>query len=336
MMMVQSSTDVDSSEDEQQQQLSIDHFSVKVIRPCMREQEEAETVVIQLSIELAGYRKTDMYATTIELTGCTQWYGSENMCNLLADHSYELFHSDGGESSSSSDGLIYHPNPFRMIELGSGMGRAGLMAMKLMLYEGCRDATCILSDGEDEVVALLEHNYHRNFGTEHKHTAADTGCYNNIIPSLSCSCLKLVWGDEEVLRGLLEEFPSGFDLIIGCDLIYGSDALSKLQALVYTVSVLLARREEDVATPIGDSTAAATKAVFAVRSRPSFFFAVTRRDLSFFSGEAFELLLQRHALTARCYLDEYTFDIFDNQVDLTSMFWRDTIVVITRVQLKVV
>lgn len=330
MMMVQSSTDVDILEDERQQQLSIDHYSVKVIR---REQED---VVTQLSIELAGYRKTDMYATTIELTGCTQWYGSENMCNLLADHSYELFHSNGG--GSSSDGLIYHPNPIRMIELGSGMGRAGLMAIKLMLYEGCRDATCILSDGEDEVVALLENNYHRNFGTEHTLTTADAGCYSN-TPSLSCSCLKLVWGDEEVLRGLLEEFPSGFDLIIGCDLIYGSDALSKLQALVYTVSMLLARREEDVATPIGeaqDSTAAATKAVFAVRSRPSFFFAVTRRDLSFFSGEAFELLLQRHALTARCYLDEYTFDIFDNQVDLTSMFWRDTIVVITRVQLRVV
>ena len=335
--MVQSSTDVDILEDERQQQLSIDHYSVKVIRPCMREQEEAETVVTQLSIELAGYRKTDMYATTIELTGCTQWYGSENMCNLLADHSYELFHSNGG-GSSSSDGLIYHPKPIRMIELGSGMGRAGLMAMKLMLYEGCRDATCILSDGEEEVVALLENNYHRNFGSEHTHTTADAGCYSN-APSLSCSCLKLVWGDEEVLRGLLEEFPSGFDLIIGCDLIYGSDALSKLQALVYTVSMLLARREEDVATPIGeahDSTTAATKAVFAVRSRPSFFFAVTRRDLSFFSGEAFELLLQRHALTARCYLDEYTFDIFDNQVDLTSMFWRDTIVVITRVQLGVV
>jgi len=274
-----------------------------------------EEHVVTLSIELAGYRKTDMYATTIELTGCTQWFGSENMCNLLADHSYDLFHCGGDD-----DGLD-GSQPSRMIELGSGMGRAGLMALKLMQYEGCKDATCVLSDGEDEVVDLLRNNYQRNFGIEH--TAEEC---NRL--SLSCSCLKLVWGDEEVLRGLLEQFPGGFELIIGCDLIYGSDALSKLQTLIYTVSVLLAWRKEVGVTADRDES---TKTVFNTRSQPAFFFAVTRRDLNFFSEESFDELLLGHALTAR-YLDDYTFDIFDNQVDLHSMFWRDTIVVITRIR----
>ena len=44
-----------------------------------------------VKIVLDGYKATDNYATNLKLTGHTNWFGSMNVCNLIAEMADELF-----------------------------------------------------------------------------------------------------------------------------------------------------------------------------------------------------------------------------------------------------
>lgn len=300
----------------------------------------------KVTISLEGICKQDMTGTNLELTGQGNWFGSLNMCNMLADNSACLFPftSPVEEGTPSSD--------FAMLELGSGLGRAGLMALKLIergklttaqsTLSGPNDGkfACVLTDGEEEIVSRLSDNYVRNFPGQ----------------DLDCRCEQLWWGDDAQLRTLTERHPAGFDLIIGADLIYGRDAAvdddatveavegeaavaapaaggfgrDKMQSVLYTVSKLLSRRTEGPQRPQSQaqSCSAPTATAFEVGRRPAFFLAVTRRELLPLE----ELRAAAGALgLAVDMLEDYTIDIFDASVDVESVFWRDTILHVYRI-----
>lgn len=261
-----------------------------------------------IKIFLEGYQKCDTYATNLELTGYTNWYGSQNMCNMIADHSYELFNSyrDDIENLQSNKNLNF-------IELGSGLGKGGIMSMKILEHEGCYQSKCVLSDGEDEIITLLQSNCKRNLENGRIHY----------------KCMKLYWGETVVLDELLFENPLGFDIIIGSDLIYGSNGYINLGKLLYSVSILLSKRSIKNNMNIIESTDFdKLHDQYNIRDYPTFYLAITRRE--FISLESFEKECNKFGLTCACILEDYTFDIFDNQVDSSSLLWRDTIIKIIR------
>ncbi|KAJ1385801.1 hypothetical protein B484DRAFT_410401, partial [Ochromonadaceae sp. CCMP2298] len=183
----------------------------------------------RVSVEIEGFTKTDLYATNLELTGMANWFGSMNVCNMLAEHAADFF-GEAVESGASSAGGAQ--GEYCFLELGSGLGRAGLMALKLMALEGRFRSRCVLSDGEEEIVELLRLNYARNFpplpGASH-------------VP---CICQYLRWGPGPGVLALQSEFADGFDLIVGCDLIYGPESPAALLSLLLSVDLLLSTRGE--------------------------------------------------------------------------------------------
>ena len=200
-------------------------------------QSEGENV----SVYLEGLQKKDGYGTNLELTGQGNWFGSMNMCSMMADNSHQLFASIDAGTERKDPSLNYS-----MLELGSGLGRAGLMALKLIGLESKRNLVvhlqrsdtehrvlgddkgvslndlpswnCVLSDGEEEVTGLLSNNYTRNFPASN--AAESTSGDPKRTP---CVCQQLWWGENADLQALRQKHPRGFDLIIGADLIYGRD-----------------------------------------------------------------------------------------------------------------
>lgn len=368
----------------------------------------------KVAVSLEGYHKGDAYGTNLELTGLGNWFGSMNMCNMMADNSSLLFGSEDQQKTYTEIGAVTSAtssveNQFCMLELGSGLGRAGLMAMKLMEREHglvCQQYAdektlpswrCVLTDGEAEIVTLLENNFIRNIiqnsagnnsnnvmGEDHVHTGEDMAKSSEAVHSrvtAGSSCQQLWWGQNAELADLQRRFPRGFDLIIGADLIYGRDVVpdasedcegapvdnsstaatdcqeaqttsssaaptapaagpaaavggfcrDKLRSLLYTVCALLSKRGSALAAT--DSSGATTESgspssIFDVQRRPAFYLAVTRREL--LPMEELSALALSVGLVVGM-LDDYTFDIFDTNVDSESLFWRDTILSFTRV-----
>lgn len=234
-----------------------------------------------VKIVLDGYKATDNYATNLKLTGHTNWFGSMNVCNLIAEMADELF----VERTDSTE-------PLRVLELGSGLGRAGIMAAKILSLRG-RANVVVLTDGEEDVVQQLCAN-----------------CRKNEVPDGLCR--RLWWGAGTDLEEVQTAFPTGFDLILGCDLIYGPLGAQALQDLMITVRALL--------KPLA-STGQQISAPGAVPC--CFLLAFTRRG----AVTVDELLEagRRHGLCGHM-LETGTFDIFENQVDEDSLFWANTVV----------
>ena len=136
------------------------------------------------------------------------------MCDLLAANAKELF---GSESIDSDCNIRGESSECRVLELGSGLGRAGMMAAKIMEAEG-NGGTIVLTDGEEDVVSMLLQNCIAN-GLK-----ADVLAGDGADPC-SCSCQQLLWGDAASLEGLSDRYPSGFDIIIGPPCIYSKHSL---------------------------------------------------------------------------------------------------------------
>lgn len=262
-----------------------------------------------VSIQLEGYRATDYYATNLKLTGHTNWFGSMNICNLMAETGDNLFAERTLHATASSSSL---EGTLRVLELGSGLGRAGIMAAKLLALRG-RDHLVILTDGEDAVVDQLRAN-----------------CRSNAVSVKADACRRLWWGDRSDLDSFMKVHPVGFDLILGCDLIYGPLAGDALEKLLLTVDTLLKPLVISPSLPLMDcnKSAAVPVVLSAVADEPCFLLAFTRRG----AVTVEELLAAglRRGLQGLL-LEDFTFDIFENQVDGDSLFWTNTIVQFTRI-----
>lgn len=251
-----------------------------------------------IHIELEQYRTSDLYATNLELTGQGTWFGSLHMCNFLAAEARNIFQPSTSSttcateipSESSSEILIQERRPFHLLELGSGLGRAGLMAGKVMSLLNI-PGTCVLTDGEVPIVNLLERNIQRN------NTCTQSNQKDNIV---TIQCQKLWWGLEEDLNPICEQYPNGFDVVIGADLIYGHDIQALCTSLMQTVHRV-----------IGEG---------------KFILAFTRRDVAI---EDVLKIAEKNGLDANVHPD-WTLDIFEESVDFESEMWRDTIVIFTR------
>jgi hypothetical protein len=259
----------------------------------------------QLTILLDGYQPTDYYATNLKLTGQANWFGSLNMCHLMAAEYEQMFVN------------THQNNICSVLELGSGIGRAGIMAAKLLqllverngdkqkhtAHEGVASTTgvtatnIVLTDGEPMLVPILEHN-----------------CTLNELVRVDCELLR--WGRNAELEAHMEK-GTVFDVILGADLIYGDreDVPKNVRNLFTTVCALLVNKTETSGDAVG-----------------KFYLAFTKRNTM--SPESLlEIAEEEFGLRGTMH-DDFCFDIWDNNVDPESVFWRDCIFVFERVKKK--
>jgi len=159
-------------------------------------------------------------------TGLTLWKSSHHLCQHLVST----------EAANTLQNSKRYPN-LRILEVGSGLGRCGLLAHRLS-HEG---VTTILTDGDTDALKMLRQNVENNtikaYGDNDDH---DRG--NNI------SCRQLLWGEEHAENFLTQQPSEGasklsakFDIILGSDLIY---VQSVIRPLFETVRVLLSDEAE--------------------------------------------------------------------------------------------
>lgn len=138
-------------------------------------------------------------------TGLTLWRSSEYLCEYLI---------------SSQDELLQ--NNIRLLELGSGLGRCGILAHLL-----CPSCRVMVTDGDTDVLAQLRANIQRN---QLKENDERDSFKSNI------SSHQLLWGEANA-RSFLDRYEGEkFDVIIGSDLIYVPNVI---QPLFESISVLL-------------------------------------------------------------------------------------------------
>ena len=262
----------------------------------MRVEVTAHTVTMQTSageqemtIELKGFVAENYYATNLNLTGFTNWFASMNMCDFVAQHTAEWF--GGARSQQRADGSY-----LSLLEMGSGLGRAGIMAAKAMEVEGCI-GPCVLTDGEPQMVELLQQN-------------ADLNSKGGPSAGPAVQCQELWWGYNDQLEALKQQHPDGFDIIIGADLIYGKVSVDVIPKILETVGALLSRR---VCGPDDGPP-------------PALYLAFTRRELPI---ETLTDIADDFGLQWE--MDEdFVFDVFDQNCDWESDFWRDAVFVFRR------
>jgi len=100
-----------------------------------------------------------------------------------------------------------------VLEVGSGIGVTGLLASQI------NNSVCVLTDSNEYVMDILRQNVALN---------------SSKAPS--CSCMKLDWGNEGDMQNILQFQPSGFDVIIGSDVVFWQVSIIPL---LQTVSKLL-------------------------------------------------------------------------------------------------
>ena len=127
---------------------------------------------------------------------------------------------------------------------------------------------------------------------------------NCLRNEVTADCLKLWWGAGPDLDALCASFSEGFESIVGADLVYSSKQVAQVvPALFYTVSRLLAKNKD-----------------------AAFYLAVTRRNFGI--AEVLDEAT-KHGLVWS--VDEDTiWDIFDNNTDEQTVFWRDSIYIFRR------
>lgn len=242
---------------------------------------------------MAACRK-DEYATNLPLTGYAIWFGAYNMVGLVSATVANLASFGGGR---------------RVLELGAGVGMAGLCIAKMVQaqyrldkdalvaaedsgppHHGDTTGSCsegienfVLTDGQDELLPMLGANMAAN--------------------ALKVQCKRLLWGPGPDLEDMLTAHPGGFDTIFGADLVYSADQCAVLPLLFHTVRALLADDPD-----------------------ARFYLAVTRRN---FDVDQITDCAERHGFEHA--VDEDTiFDIFNNDIPEQNMFWRDAIYVFHR------
>ena len=192
-----------------------------------------------IKLMMKGYRMGS--DQTIISSGLTQWQASDVLCNYLLN-SDEI-------KREKKRGL-------RLLELGSGLGRCGLLTHYLtQARDTSQSVYCtVLTDGDTNVLKLLRMNVVLN-------TSSDE---DNI------SCQQLKWGKEEAKVFLSQqEYSSKFDMIIGSDLLYTNR--SNILPLFETVHGLISNQgrgfiiahNEEHLVPVGSLIwAAARKDLF--------------------------------------------------------------------------
>mmetsp|Transcript_28388 Transcript_28388/g.83503 ORF Transcript_28388/g.83503 Transcript_28388/m.83503 type:complete len:263 (-) Transcript_28388:172-960(-) len=150
-----------------------------------------------IDIELRGFHSDSEQIWNS--TGLTLWRSSHHLCEYLVEHQ-DLLGSNK-----------------RILELGSGLGRCGILAHKLSL-----SSEVLLTDGDTDTLAQLRENVDRNVKSEE-----------------NVSCHQLLWGRETSEMFLKQHGEREFDLLIGSDLVYVTGVIAVLWE---SVQVLLSKK----------------------------------------------------------------------------------------------
>ena len=131
-------------------------------------------------------------------TGLTLWRSSQYLCDYLVENAPML-------------------QDKRILELGSGLGRCGILASKLVNDSKESGSTVYLTDGDTDTLLQLRANIELN-------------------GPLPIRCHQLLWGTETATT-FLERHASDepFDIIFGSDLIYVEKVISPLFDTVATL-----------------------------------------------------------------------------------------------------
>ena len=159
------------------------------------------------TVRLRSIEKEDYYGTKINLTGTSTWFAASAFSKW----------SCGEDAASLFGGRA-------ILELGSGTGLSGIALSKCLMRVGS-PSSLLLTDGEEEVVALLRSNIALN------------------SQDASIDCQQLWWGPSARLDKLVIEHPSGFEIVFGCDLFYSQSQSSSgaISGVFIVVEALLSR-----------------------------------------------------------------------------------------------
>jgi len=143
---------------------------------------------------LAVLRGSPVINCDFDLTGFMVWPATRCMIHFILAHRYLFL----GE---------------KVIELGSGTGLAGLWASQFC-------SKCVMTDREEDVLCLLQHNID-----------------NNEFPNEKPLASILNWGNEEDARNIMKT-SGNFSIVLGTDLIY-PERENKIAPLFQTVKLFL-------------------------------------------------------------------------------------------------
>ncbi|CAJ1954877.1 unnamed protein product [Cylindrotheca closterium] len=239
--------DEDEEEDEEPPLIPTDTYHSSYQVPS---QNDDATPIINL--ELMGFPSESEAIWTS--TGLTLWQSSEFLCDYLVEHYGEigrLRHGDDDDNDTDK--------PCRILEVGSGLGRSGILMHLLANASSYQEQEqqeqknddsrvfrqqVVLTDGDTDVLAQLRSNVQHNLELNAKLVQ------NNNASDLSCH--QLIWGKDHakafVNRPCFHHSmnhhnntndPNAsyhFDVIIGSDLIYVTQVI---QPLFETVQTLL-------------------------------------------------------------------------------------------------
>lgn len=244
---------------------------------------EGDNQTTQLIISLEAVTSSSLcFGLDQPCTGHAVWFAAENLSNFLHDH-HNTFRNKRG--------------PLRVLELGAGPGMAGIWLAKLLEGQKNELFTFLMTDGDISVVNLLRRNCERNLLLR----ATDDFSVRNDHSNVTVDCQHFLWGKLQAEQLLLQ--GSGFDVILGADLIYGRRDNSSVDE-----GTLVADLFDTVQTLL-------------LNSESIFYLGFTRRDLPI------ELVLE--AANQRGLVwelqEDYIYDIFDTNTDGQTCFWRDAI-----------
>ncbi len=175
---------------------------------------------VNINIELRGYEEES--DTIYVSTGLTLWRSSELLCEYLIN-----------EGATRLESLLAKQGGrLRILELGAGLGLAGILAQRLLcvihatnsyVIDGSdarfeNESCIVLTDGDIHALKVLRQNVKKNV---------------NQSPS-SITVEQLIWGQSMAATFLEHHQP--FDLLLAADAIY---VLANVKPFMQTVEVLL-------------------------------------------------------------------------------------------------
>ena len=164
-----------------------------------------------LTLQIEGYHSDS--EQTWNSTGLTLWRSSYYLCQYLVDNYRDLMQPEDDVSGTDCQDSL------RILEVGSGLGRCGMLAHLLSKANGNYTQTT-LTDGDTDTLKLLRQNARNN------------------IKDDNIECKQLLWGESHALKLMQQQREQGngkFDLIIGSDLLYVTSVIQPLFETVFEV-----------------------------------------------------------------------------------------------------